>query len=70
MSPVPVPELGAVPEIDAWAFLEYVEPIDDLAMLSFQVAQLTVGMAELKRQVDALNDPHATRRRQLERQRQ
>jgi hypothetical protein len=56
MKPVPVPELGVVPDFDAWDFLRYVDPIDDPAMLAFQVAQLTVGMAELKRRLDAMEE--------------
>lgn len=54
MSPVPVPTLAVAP--DAWAFLAYDQPIDDPGTLAFQVAQLTVGMGELKRRLDAMEE--------------
>lgn len=54
LNPVPVPTLGAVPEFDAWDFLRYVDPIDDPGMLSFQVAQLTVGMTILRDRLTTL----------------
>ena len=54
LNPVPVPQLATLPEADLWEFLKYQEPIDGPEMLAFQVAQLTVGMGELKRQIDEL----------------
>lgn len=54
MNPVPVPTLAEVPEFDAWDFLRYQDPIDDPGMLSFQVAQLTVGMATLRDRLTSL----------------
>lgn len=68
LAPAPVPEL-AQPELNVWAFLEYVDPIEHPEMLAFQVAQLTVGMGELLRmvadlaaQVDELNAMHPVSR--------
>ena len=46
LNPTPVPPLASL-ELDPWAFLEYQEPIEHPQMLAFQVAQLTVGMAEI-----------------------
>lgn len=54
MNPVPMPALGTLPDGDQWGFLAYVDPIEDPGMMAFQVAQLTLGMGELKRQLDEL----------------
>jgi len=54
LSPVPVPQLATLPDGDLWDFLHYSDPISDPDMLSFQVAQLTLGMGELKRRIDEL----------------
>lgn len=56
LNPVPVPQLATLPETDVWEFLKYTDPIDGPDMLAFQVAQLTVGMGELKRQIDELKE--------------
>jgi hypothetical protein len=53
LSPAPVPPLAS-PEFNIWGFLEFQDPIDDPAMLAFQVAQLTVGMGELLRRLEHL----------------
>lgn len=56
LNPVPVPQIATLPEADLWEFLNYQDPIDGPEMLAFQVAQLTVGMGELKRQIDELKE--------------
>jgi len=54
MNPLPGPQLATLPDVDVWGFLQYVEPVEDVGMLAFQVSQLTLGMGELKRQIDEL----------------
>lgn len=54
MNPVEAPELAVLDEADAWGFLQYDAPIEDPAMLAFQVAALTVGMQMLKAQLEEL----------------
>ncbi len=57
MNPVPTPEpIAALPPLDIWGFLEFIEPIDAPEMLAFQVAHLTVGMGELKRKLERLEN--------------
>lgn len=53
LNPTPVPPLASL-ELDPWAFLEFQEPIEHPQMLAFQVAQLTVGMAELLARLSAV----------------
>lgn len=56
LNPVPVPELAALDSEAFWDFLRYVDPIDSGDMLAFQVAQLTIGMTDLKRRIEELED--------------
>lgn len=55
MSPAPVEGLSQL-ELDPWAFLDFQDPIEDAAMLAFQVAQLTVGMGEILRELATLRE--------------
>lgn len=56
LNPVPTPQFATPPDLDVWSFLEFVEPIPEINMLAFQVAQMTVGMAELKRRLEAIEN--------------
>lgn len=53
-NPIPVPDLATLPEPDVWAFLGVDQAIDDPDALALHVAQLTAGMAELKRRIDEI----------------
>lgn len=64
LNPLPSPVLGVLPDADLWAFLDYTDPIEDPGMIAFQVAQLTVGMGELKRQIDELRETQRNERSQ------
>lgn len=48
--------LGELPELDLWDFLNNLEPIDAQEYLSFQVARMTWGMAQLKREIEELKE--------------
>jgi len=54
MQPMQIPELGVLPEADAWAFLNDINPFDDLEFLALHVSQITVGLSELKQRIEAL----------------
>lgn len=54
MEPMEVPELWTLPEADVWAFLNDINPFDDLEFLALHVSQITVGLSELKRRIEAL----------------
>jgi hypothetical protein len=56
MNPLPALTIGTLPADELWGFLEYDHPIEDPSMLAFQVAQLTLGMRELKRQLGELSE--------------
>lgn len=54
LNPVPIPEVPSAFQPNPWGFLEFIDPIGDAQMLAFQVSQLTVGMGELLRRIEAL----------------
>lgn len=55
LSPVPVPPMANLQALGMdWNFLANVEPIDGEHGVSLQVAQITLGMATLKRRVEEL----------------
>lgn len=53
-TPLDMPILATIPDADVWGFLQFDYPIEDPGMLAFQVASITVGLAVLKRKLEAL----------------
>jgi hypothetical protein len=45
-------EFAELAEEDTWQFLDNIAPIEDVAHLALHVAQLTMGLGELKRRFD------------------
>lgn len=57
LNPIPVPPMANLQALGMdWNFLANVEPIDGEHGVSLQVAQITLGMATLKRQIEELNE--------------
>lgn len=54
MNPVPVPEIATLHEADVWGFLSQTYAMESLEALALHVAQITVGMSDLKERLEAL----------------
>lgn len=54
LHPVPVLNIAELPSADVWGFLNETGIIDSPDHLALHVAQLTLGMAELKARLDSL----------------
>lgn len=57
LRPVPVPPMADLSHLGMdWNFLQNIEPIDGEHGVALQVAQITLGMATLKRQIEELQE--------------
>jgi hypothetical protein len=56
LTPVPVPDFATLPDANVWDFLNVIDPIDGFDLMALHVAQLTMGLSEIKRRLERLEN--------------